>query len=211
MSEIVPDYIEDYIRALLPADEFLEGLEAEAVRRGIPIVGPTEGYLLYLLAKMAKASSILEIGTAIGYSTIWLARAVSEKDGMVYTIERYEELAAEAVENIKKVGLGKRAKVLVGEARDLLSNMEEKFDLIFNDADKGEYPELLDLILPLLKDGGVLVTDNALWGGSVARREKHPWSEAIYEYNKRLAENPELETIIIPVRDGVSIAHKKRS
>jgi caffeoyl-CoA O-methyltransferase len=209
MSEITADYIERYIQGLIPEDKLLEELEIEAARRGIPIVGPVEGYLLYMLAKISKASSILEIGTAIGYSTIWLARGIPEDDGIVCTIERHEELANEAVKNIEKAGLGKRVKLLVGEARDLLPEMKQKFDLIFNDADKGEYSLLLNLMLPLLKKGGLLVTDNALWGGSVARREKHPWAEAIYDYNRRLAENPELETTIIPLRDGVSIAFRK--
>ncbi len=209
MSEITPDYIEDYIRALLPADELMEELEEEAAKRGIPIVGQAEGYLLYLLAEMARAKAILEIGTAIGYSTIWLARAVAS-GGMVYTIERYEKLAAEAVANIRKAGLGKRVKVLVGEASDLLPKMGQRFDFIFNDADKEEYPALLELMLPLLKDGGLLVTDNALWGGSVATKERHPSSAAVREYNKRLSENPKLETVIIPMRDGVSIALRRR-
>lgn len=209
MGEITPGYIEEYIRTLLPTDEFMEELEEEAEERGIPIVGASEGYLLYLLAKMARASSILEIGTAIGYSTIWLARAL-RRGGMLYSIERNEGLAAEAVNNIKRAGLSGKVKVLVGEAKVLLPTMKRRFDFIFNDADKGEYPALLDLIMPLLKDGGMLVTDNSLWGGSVAKREGHPWTKAIYEYNKRLSENPKVEATIIPVRDGVSIALRKR-
>ncbi len=209
MSEITPSYIEEYIRALLPADNLMEALEKEAAERDIPIVGHAEGYLLYLLAKASRAVSALEIGTAIGYSAIWIARGLGE-GGMLYTIERDEKLAAEAMENIGKADVGKRVKVLVGEARDLLPKMRQRFDFIFNDADKEEYPALLELMLPLLKDGGLLVTDNALWGGSVARGERHPSSAAVHEYNKRLSENPKLETIIIPMRDGVSIALKRR-
>ncbi len=208
MGDITADYIERYIHGLIPRDEFLEILEADAARRNIPIVEATEGYLLYLLAKMAEASSILEIGTAIGYSAIWLARAVPD-GGMVYTIERYEEFAEEAIRNIEKAGLSHKVKVLVGEAREILSEMDEEFDLIFNDADKEEYPELLDLMLPLLKDGGLLLTDNALWYGSVAESNKDKLADAVHEYNKRLADDPKMETTIIPVRDGVSIALKK--
>ncbi len=91
-----------------------------------------------------------------------------------------------------------------------MPTITQSFDFIFNDADKGEYPVLLELILPRLKKGGLLVTDNALWGGSVARKEKNAWSAAVREYNRLLSKNPELETTIIPVRDGVSIALKKR-
>ncbi len=209
MGEITPDYIEDYIRTLLPADEFMEALEEDTVKRGIPIVGHAEGYFLYLLVKAIRATSVLEIGTAFGYSAIWMARGL-DKGGVLYTIERDEELAAEAVENIKRAGLAGKAKVLVGEGKALLPGIKQKFDFIFNDADKEEYPALLELILPRLNKGGLLVTDNALWGGSVARGKKTPGSAAIHEYNKLLSENPELEMTIVPVRDGVSIALKRK-
>jgi len=208
MSEITPDYIERYLEGLVPRDEFLEKLEVEGAQRGIPIISASEGFLLYLLAKISKASTILELGTAIGYSTIWLARALP-KEGKIITIERFPEIAQEAERNIEKAGLADRVQILVGEAKQVISDISEEFDIIFNDADKEEYPELLDLMLPRLKKGGILLTDNTLWFGKVAKENRDQVTEAVHEYNRRLSEDPELETSIIPIRDGLSITLKK--
>lgn len=208
MGEITPDHVEEYIRSLLPADEFMEALEEKATDRGIPIVGHAEGFLLYLLVRATRSASVLEIGAAIGYSAIWMARGLGE-GGLLYTIERDAGLAAEAVKNLGRAGLADKAEVLVGEATELLPSIKQQFDFIFNDADKGEYPGLLKLMLPRLNKGGLLVTDNALWGGSAAKNERDSRSIAIRKYNKMLSENPKLETTIIPVRDGVSIALKR--
>ncbi len=207
---VVPD-VEDYIDALAyRGDEALQAVEDQGEREGWPIVGAAEGSFLYVLARCLGARRILELGTAIGYSGTWLARALPE-DGQLITIEGDSETAKIAEANFVKAGVAPRVTILIGAAQELLADVEGPFDLIFNDIDKEGYPEVLEPCLERLRVGGLLVTDNVLWRGEVARVDRSREAQAIRAYNERLARDPRVVTAILPLRDGVSVALKVRA
>ncbi|TLZ44071.1 MAG: O-methyltransferase [Methanobacteriota archaeon] len=155
------------------------------------------------------AKRILELGTAIGYSGTWLARALAD-GGELITVEHSTDTAAIARRNFEKTGVAPKVTLLVGHAQTLLRDLKGPFDLIFNDIDKAGYPEVLDPCIERLRVGGLLLTDNVLWKGDVARRDKSQETAAIRTYNERLAKDPRMIASIVPLRDGVSIALKVR-
>src|SRR5687768_13152631 len=167
MGQIVPDAVEGYLARLnrLP-DPLLRELEARGRSERLPLIDAEVGALLRVLATAAAATRILEIGTAIGYSGIWLAGALPP-DGMLLTMELSEERAQEARDNFAKAGLAERVSVIVGDARLKIAKVSGPFDLIFQDGDKKLYEPLLDRLVGLLRPGGLLVTDNVLWNGEV--------------------------------------------
>jgi predicted O-methyltransferase YrrM len=215
MGLIVPDAIEQYLAGLNRAsDPVLDDIARGNATRGLPLVDAEVGALLRVLATAIGASRILEIGTAIGYSGIWLARALPD-DGMLVTMELDEARATEAREHFARAGLSNRVSVVVGDAQLKIAKVAGPFDLIFQDGDKKLYSPLLDRLVALLRPGGLLVTDNVLWDGEVvpgfqASPRQHPDdTRAIIEYNQRLAAHPQLVTSIVPLRDGVSISVKR--
>src|SRR3954469_7447006 len=215
MGLIVPDAIERYLAGLNRAsDAVLDEIARGNATRGLPLVDAEVGALLRVLATSVNAARILEIGTAIGYSGIWLARALPA-DGMLVTMEYDEERAREARENFARAGLSSRVSVVVGDARLKIAKVSGPFDLIFQDGAKSLYAPLLDRLVALLRPGGLLVTDNVLWDGEVApgftdAPKRNPEdTRAISEYNERVAAHPALLTAIVPLRDGVSISVKR--
>jgi predicted O-methyltransferase YrrM len=215
MGTIVPDAIEKYLAGLNQAgDEVLADIARGNETRGLPLVDAEVGALLRVLAIAAGASRILEIGTAIGYSGIWLAGALPP-GGMLITMEMDEERAREARENFARAGLAERVSVLVGDAQLKLAKVSGPFDLIFQDGAKRLYSPLLDRLVSLLRPRGLLVTDNVLWDGEVApgyvaSPTRDPAdTRAIADYNARVAAHPALVTSIVPLRDGVSISVKR--
>jgi predicted O-methyltransferase YrrM len=215
MGQIVPHAIERYLSSLnrggdLLLDEIARGNE----NRGLPLVDAEVGALLRVLATALGASRILEIGTAIGYSGIWLAGALPP-GGMLITMEMNEDRAREARENFARAGLSDRVSVVVGDAQLKLAKVSGPFDLIFQDGDKQLYTPLLERLVALLRPRGLLVTDNVLWDGEVAPgfvdtpvRDAAD-TRAIAEYNARVAAHPDLLTSIVPLRDGISISVKR--
>ncbi len=199
-----------YLDGLLPdRDPVLTRLEAEAREENIPIVGPRVGGILQMLASLIGARRILELGTAVGYSAIGLSRGMGE-GGKLTSVEAGETMAERARRNLAEAGLGDRVEVQVGQALTLLPKMDGPFDLIFNDIDKESYPQVIPWAKKLLRPGGLLVTDNVLWSGRVADpSDQDAWTEAIRTYNRILAEDEDMETVILPVRDGVSISVKR--
>lgn len=213
---ITHEAVENYIYSILPKrDEVLLEMEAEASRRNIPIVGPAVGRLLYQLARMIGAKSVFEMGSAIGYSTIWWARAVGDGGEVIYT-DGNRKNAEEAGAYLERSGCGTRVRMLVGDALELLSEEKREFDIIFNDVDKEDYPRVLRLVGPRLRKGGLFITDNTLWSGRVAEAALHDRpghevegsTQAIMEFNNLLYASKEFFTTIIPLRDGVSVAMK---
>lgn len=204
--------LDDYLLSILPPrDAVLSRMEAEAARRGIPIVGPAVGRLLAQYAALVGARRVFELGSAIGYSTIWLARAVGA-EGRVFYTDGSEENAAEARRNLAEAGVADRVTVLVGDALARLEETDGEFDLIFNDVDKEGYPDVARRAIPRLRVGGLLVTDNVLWDGflRLPSGEDDAETAAIREHNRLLYEHPDVETTIVPLRDGVSVARRLR-
>lgn len=215
MGQIVPDAIERYLASLNRAsDAVLEDIARENETRGLPVVDAEVGALLRVLATAVQATRVLEIGTAVGYSGIWLAGALPP-DGMLLTLEMSEERAQEARGNFARARLADRVSVIVGDASLKMAKVAGPFDLIFQDGDKKLYTPMLDRLVALLRPGGLLVTDNVLWDGEVvpgfapAPRHDAADTRAIAEYNERVASHPQLFTTIVPLRDGVSISVKR--
>jgi predicted O-methyltransferase YrrM len=217
MGQIVPDPVEQYLSRLnRSADSVLKAIARAGEERHLPLVDAEVGVLLRTLALAAGATRILEIGTAIGYSGIWLAGALSD-GGSLLTMEMDADRAREARDNFKKAGLADRVNVIVGDAERMLAKVAGPFDVIFQDGDKQLYSPLLDRLVTLLRPGGLLITDNVLWDGEVVpgfvakpQRDADD-TRAIAEYNERLATHPQLLTSIVPMRDGVAISVKTRS
>lgn len=208
-GDITAPAVDDYVYRLLPPrDEVLATMEDEASRRNIPIVGPAVARILHQLATMVQAKSVFELGSAIGYSTIWWARAVGEGGRVVYT-DGNKKNADEARGHFERAGVKDRIAVKVGDALELLSEEKGPFDVIFNDVDKEDYPRVLKLALPRLRKGGLFVTDNVLWSGRVTEQApKEQSTRAIQEFNAALYASAELFTTILPIRDGLAVAIK---
>jgi predicted O-methyltransferase YrrM len=207
---ITYDYIDDYLyRIAAPRDTLLEKMEEYADSHAVPIIGPLVGRLLYNLAKASQSKKILEIGTAIGYSGIWLARAVAPLKGNVTTIDMDPERVKLAKENISEAGLERTVKVIEGNALKVLPTLKEEFDMIFLDSDKDVYPDAFKMSVPMLRKGGLFVADNALWGGDVAKGGKSKDTQSMIKFNRQVSEFPGMSTVIVPLRDGVLVSLKE--
>ncbi len=210
MGGITVPAVEDYLYSLLPPrDEVLTEIEAEAAKRDIPIVGPAVGRILYQLALMIGAKTVFELGSAIGYSSIWWARAVGEGGRVIYT-DGDRKKAEEARRYFDRAGVSGRITLNTGDALEFLSEQKTEYDIIFNDIDKEDYPRVFKLALPRLRKGGLFVTDNVLWSGRVAQKDPSEAStKAILEFNRLLYSSQALFTTILPIRDGVAVAVKR--
>jgi caffeoyl-CoA O-methyltransferase len=207
---ITYDYIDDYLyRIAAPRDQLLEKMEEYADSHAVPIIGPLVGRLLYNLAKASQSKKILEIGTAIGYSGIWLARAVVPLKGSVTTIDMDPERVKIATKNISEAGLERTVKVIEGNALKVLPTLKEEFDMIFLDSDKDVYPDAFKMSVPMLRKGGLFVADNALWGGDVAKGGKSKDTQFMIKFNRLVSESPGMSTVIVPLRDGVLVSLKE--
>ncbi len=210
MEPIVIPEVEKYLYDLLPPrDEVLTEMERVAKENNIPIVGPAVGRVLYQYARLIGARRIFEMGSAIGYSTIWWACATGP-GGKVYYSDGDAKNAEKARRYFERAAVADRIEVLVGNSLDLIQQTEGEFDLVFNDVDKHYYPQVLPLVLPRLRRGGLFITDNAFWSGRVARPvaadDKN--TKGIVEFNRLLYSTPELFVTLLPLRDGLAIAHK---
>lgn len=215
MGQIVPDLVESYLHRLNRSpDAVLEEIARSGATGDLPLIDAEVGALLQVLARAVAARRMLEIGTCIGYSGIWLARALPA-DGMLFTMERDPERARLAKANFERAGVADRVSVMLGDAQLKIVKVSGPFDLIFQDGPKGLYNPLLDPLVSLLRPGGLLVTDNVLWDGEVVpgfvaepKRDAAD-TRAIAEYNERLMTHPNLMTAIVPLRDGVAISVKR--
>jgi caffeoyl-CoA O-methyltransferase len=207
--------IDGYIKGLFaPQDEALEAAVRESQRAGLPEiqVSPNEGKLLQLFAEMVGARRVLEVGTLGGYSAINLARGMAD-GGALISLEIDERHAEVARENVERAGLGERIEIRVGDARGLLAELVEEnegpFDLVFIDADKEGYPAYLEWALRLSRPGSLILGDNTIWGGTIIDPQDDS-TRAIHEFNEKIAEDPRLSAIVLPILrervDGLAIA-----
>ena len=209
-SAFTQEDVDRYIYDLLPErDAVVKEIEAYAAENRIPIIGPAVARLLTLLVQVSGATRIFEMGSAIGYSTIWLARAAGPKATVFYT-DGNPENARRAQEYFRKAGVAKRINVQVGNALELVKKTSGKFDLIFNDVDKHQYPDALRTGLPKLKRGGLFVTDNTLWSGKAAKplEPEDKYTRGVQEFNRLVYASKELFPVLIPLRDGVTVCWK---
>jgi len=207
MGYITNEQIERYIYDLLPkSPNLLLELEQIAKERHVPIVGPLVGRFLHILARASRAKRVLEIGTAIGYSAIWFGLAVKQHKGSVITIEIDEDTANEARKNVKRAGLQRTIKVINGNGIEVIPKLKGKFDIIFIDDSKENYPKYLEMCIARLNKNGLLLADNALWGGEVTLERKSGEAGAIARFNELLMKK--MPSVIIPARDGVAIGVK---
>jgi caffeoyl-CoA O-methyltransferase len=210
-SGYIQDEVEQYIYSLLPKrDTVLSEMENYAEENRIPIIGPAVARLLAMLVQISGAKRIFEMGSAIGYSTIWLARAAGPKAKVIYT-DGDPEKARRAKEYFRRAGVTKRIEVKLGDAIELLKKTPGKFDLIFNDVDKHQYPAALRVALPKLRRGGLLITDNTLWAGKAARPAApgDDDTKGVQELNRLVYASRELYPVLIPLRDGVTVCRKQ--
>lgn len=214
MNEIVQNYIEDYIRGLLPEEEAaLARLRLKAETNHVPIIFPEVRNYLEMLIQSQKIQSILEIGTAVGYSASVFAHAMGE-DGRVVTLERDERMIRLAKENIEALGFGNQIEIVEGDAQESIAALSGSFDMIFLDGGKGHYIHLLEDCIRLLKPGGVMVSDNVLYKGMVASREllirrKITIVKRMRKYLEAISKDPRLMTSVLPLGDGVAVCYKK--
>lgn len=201
--------VDDYLYAMLPKrDEVLAEMEEFATVHNIPIVGPAVARVLQQLAMLINAKTVFELGSAIGYSTVWWAQAVGEKGRVIYT-DGDSKNAERARGYFERAGVAKRIKIHTGDALEFLSEQKQEFDVIFNDVDKEDYPRVLRLVSPRLRKGGLFITDNVLWSGRVTEKNPDRTTQAILEFNRLLYSSPEFFTTILPIRDGLAVAVKK--
>jgi len=202
--------VDDYLYSMLPKrDEVLAEMEDYATEHKVPIVGPVVARVLQQLAMMIDARTVFELGSAIGYSTIWWAQAVGETGRVIYT-DGDRKNAERARGYFARAGVSNRITLHVGDALEFLSEQKQEFDIIFKDVDKEDYPRVLRLVAPRLRKGGLFITDNVLWSGRVA--EKNPTdarTKAILEFNRKLYDANEFYTTLLPIRDGLAVAVKK--
>jgi caffeoyl-CoA O-methyltransferase len=210
MNGITAPTVDQYMLDLLPErDPVLREMEQQAKERDIPIVGPAVARVLYQYARIIGARKVFELGSAIGYSTLWWAHAVGE-GGEVFYSDGDQKNAAEARGYFQRAGVEGRIRIQVGDALELLSEQKQEFDIIFNDVDKEDYPRVLHLVSSRLRRGGLFITDNVLWSGRVTQTNpKEDSTRAIQEFNKRLYAMKEFFTTVLPIRDGVAVAVKQ--
>jgi caffeoyl-CoA O-methyltransferase len=208
-GKILNSKVEKYLDQLLPKrDAVLADMERYAKKHDVPIIGPACGRLLYLLAQTSGAKRIFEMGSAIGYSTIWFARAAGSGAEIYYT-DGDPKNAERAKENFRRAGVEDRIHILVGDALAHFDETEGQFDLILIDINKHEYPAALQKAIPRLKSGGLLVTDNVLWSGRVTSKSRDVRTRAIQQFNQMIYSSNDLFPVIVPLRDGVAVCRKK--
>jgi predicted O-methyltransferase YrrM len=202
--------VDDYLYSMLPKrEEVLSEMEGYAAEHNVPIVGPAVARVLQQLALTINARTVFELGSAIGYSTIWWAQAVGEKGRVIYT-DGDAQNAKRARDYFDRAGVSNRITLHTGDALEVLSEQKEHYDIIFNDVDKEDYPRVLRLVSPRLRKGGLFITDNVLWSGRVAEKNPREAStKAILEFNRLLYSSEDFYTTILPIRDGLAVALKK--
>ena len=210
ISEKLDDYVVSHSQE---EPELLQELSRETWQKVLAprmLSGHFQGRVLSMISKLIKPKNILEIGTFTGYSALCLAEGMQSK-GKLHTIDTNEELYDLQRKYFNKSNYGNQIIQHIGNALAIISNLEETFDLIFIDADKQNYPNYLDILLPKLKTGSVILSDNVLWTGKVIepliKGDKD--TAALLKYNKMINNHPRLETVLLPIRDGLTITRVK--
>jgi predicted O-methyltransferase YrrM len=206
--EIINRNITEYLLNITPErDRVLEEMEQVAFTKNFPIIGPLVGRFLFMTARMMKASRILELGSGYGYSAYWFAKGIGKKGEIICT-DGNPDNAGKARAYFKQGKLTTKITFMVGDALKLIDTVDGKFDIIFNDVDKHQYPAVFRKAVPRLRKGGLLMSDNVLWSGKIIGKKPDAATAGILTYNRLINSSKELFTTIIPLRDGVSVSMK---
>lgn len=214
MASINEKYITEYIRDLLPErSPFLQGLEDYAKKNKVPIIEPEVAQLLRLLLKIHKPQEILEVGTAIGYSAITMAKTL-KGDFKITSLEKDPLMIEQAIINIEKSGFKREIKVIEGDALDTFPHLSKDYDLIFLDAAKGQYIQFMDYSLKLLKPGGIILSDNVLYKGMVAQksqveRRQRTIVTRLRDYLEWINTIEGVSSSVVPIGDGLALTYKE--
>lgn len=210
----LPQDIDDYIIAHSAKEpELLAKLNRETHQKVLQprmLSGHYQGRILSLLSRIKSPKTILEIGTYTGYSALCLAEGLG-KHGILHTIDINEELCDFQKKYFEASEYGDQIKQHLGNALEIIPQIEAKFDLVFIDADKPNYPAYFELIMEKMNSGGIILSDNVLWSGKVVEevKEEDESTQALLRYNKMLNEDERLETVILPIRDGLTLSRVK--
>ena len=211
MPQIVDARLEDYCsRWSTPVSSVLDELEREThLKTMYPqmLTGAWQGRFLTLISQLIAPKRILEVGTFTGYSAICLARCVALGGG-IETMGVDEEIAPMIRRYVEKAGLADRIRLHIGSALDIIPDLTGPFDLVFLDAHKPDYPVYFDLAFDKINPGGLILSDNVLWSGKVLDTDQDEDTRALDAYNQKLAHDPRIEQVILPLRDGLSVARK---
>jgi predicted O-methyltransferase YrrM len=209
----LPEDLDNYVVAHSEQEpDLLKQLTRETyqkVLQPIMLSGPYQGRVLSMISKLVRPKSILELGTFTGYSTLCLAEGL-DKNGELHTIDINEELVDFQRKYFDQSGFGKQIIQHTGSALDILPKLNQTFDLIFIDADKPNYSNYFHLIIDKLNSGGIILSDNVLWHGKVVEPldEKDKSTRAVLDYNTLLKDDKRIETVLLPIRDGLTISRK---
>lgn len=214
MSNIVNDLVEEYIRDTLEKNTgILKEMENYAIDNSVPIIHKEVSELLKVILNIHKPKRILEIGCAIGYSSIFFSKVLND-DVKIITTERNPIMIEKALENINNAGLSNNIKILVGNAEETLENIEGEFDVVFIDAAKGQYKLFFDMVIDKVRNGGLIISDNILYKGMIASdefvvRRKKTIVKRMRDYLDYICSVDYLDTSLVPIGDGVAISYKK--
>jgi predicted O-methyltransferase YrrM len=212
--EFIDQKIEEYsLRHSQPESDLLRKINRETHAKVLSprmLSGHMQGNFLMMLSKMIRPSAVLEIGTYTGYSAVCLAQGIQD-NGILHTIDVNEELEETVRSYFSEAGLDKKIRFHIGDAMKIIGQLEEKFDLVFIDADKKNYSNYYDLVFDKVKSGGFIIADNVLWSGKVLDLEKNKDADTVHidSFNRKVHEDPRVEHMLLPLRDGLMIVRKK--
>jgi len=205
-GDIVFPAIERYLEGLDGnRDPVLLEMEQLAAETDFPIVGPLVGRMLGLLARSIGARRIVELGSGFGYSALWFARSLPE-DGELILTDGSARQSQQARQFLRRGAVRCRVRYEVGDALEILGRIPGDFDIVFNDIDKEHYPAVFPKAVPRVRVGGYFLSDNMLWGGRVVSDRSHASTRGVVELTRLLLEAPNLYTVILPLRDGLSVS-----
>jgi len=206
--------LEDYLSLHTSAEsEILQRLNRETHLKTLyprMLSGHVMGNFLKMMVRLTHAGNVLEIGTFTGYSAISMAEALAE-DGLIDTIEVNREMEEMISKYLRESGLQEKIRLHYGHALDIVPQLPGPFDLVFIDADKEHYPQYFNLVISKLRPGGIIIADNALWGGKVLEkaRENDIETKGIQDFNEMVQTDPSVENVLLPIRDGVMMIWKR--
>jgi caffeoyl-CoA O-methyltransferase len=209
--EFLPKKIDDYCEAhTTPDSEILHTLVRDTHLKTLAprmLSGHLQGRFLSLISKLMRPKRVLEIGTFTGYSALCFTEGLAD-DGLLYALEANDELAYLIEKYIEKSGFQEKVVLKIGNALEIIPTLDETFDLVFIDAGKRDYPAYYDLVIDKVRSGGLIMADNILWSGKVVEEKKDLDTQILDSFNKKILNDPRVENVLLPLRDGIMMAYK---